>query len=150
VQRARDDVADEEVHQRGLPAAAANQDARVPGRPDEEANDLSPVGPAPAAAARLGRVVARLPEVLVREPVEVEARKGHDHIEEAVLEGDEEPRGAVECHFALVVRGPDRAEEVGADGQEGDVLDVGVAVRQGGQRAVTDTASSGRTGTGDS
>lgn len=45
-----------------------------------------------------------------------------------MLEGDEEAGGGVELHVSFVVGGPEGGEEVGGDGEEGDVFNVWVAV----------------------
>lgn len=73
--------------------------------------------------------------MFVREPVEVETRQGHDDVEKPVLEGDEVAGGKVEGEFAFVVGGPEGVEECRGDGEEGDVLDVGVTVRMAGRSA---------------
>lgn len=69
--------------------------------------------------------------MFVRETVQIEPGEGHDDVEETVLDGDEVPGGEVEGHFAFVVGGPEGVEEGGCDGEEGEVLDVGVAVGLG-------------------
>jgi len=43
-----------------------------------------------------------------------------------VLETDEDAGGGVEGHDAFVVGGPEGGEEDGGDGEEGEMLDVGV------------------------
>lgn len=69
--------------------------------------------------------------MLVGKAIEVEAREGHDDVEEPVLDGNEVARGEVEGEFAFVVGGPEGVEEGGGDGEEGEVLDVGVTVDMG-------------------
>lgn len=69
--------------------------------------------------------------MFVGKAIEVEAREGHDDVEESVLDGDEVACGEVEGQFAFVVGGPEGVEECGGDGEEGEVLDVGVTVDMG-------------------
>ena len=125
--RARSDVAHEEVDEPILPRTAALEDGAEPDEEEAEAEDLGP--PPPAAAPEPAGLERGLGEVAVRVRVEVEAGEGEDDVEELVLHRDEELAERVERHFALVVRGPERLEEDGGDGEEGEMLDVGVAVR---------------------
>lgn len=125
MQGAGDGVTDEEVRERGLPGAAAVQDSPEPRPEEDDAGDLH--APRPPAASRALGVKGLLVEVGVRVGVEVEAGKGHDEVEDLVLHAEGELGDHVKLHGAFVVGGPEGVEECGGDGEEGHVLDVGVA-----------------------
>ncbi len=120
------DVTDEQVNENVRPRAAALEDGAEPGEEEAERDNLGP--PPPAAAAGLAGLERGLEEVAVGGGVEVEAGEGENDVEELVLHAEEEFAWGVEGHLALVVRGPEGLEEDGGDSEEGEVLDVGVAV----------------------
>ena len=126
VYRAGGDVADEQVDERVLPRPTALEHGAEPGVEEAEPGDLGP--PPPAASSVLLGLERGLGEIAVRVGVEVEAGEGEDDVEELVLEGNEELASGVEGQLALVVRGPEGLQEDGGDGEEGEVLDVGVAI----------------------
>ena len=61
--------------------------------------------------------------------VEVDPRHSHEGVEDVVLVRDQEAGGSIKRHGSPVVLGVERGEEVGGDGHDGEVLNVGV-VRQ--------------------
>ena len=123
---ARGNVADEEVCEDVWPRATALEDSAEPCEEEAEGKHLGP--PPPAAAASAAGLKGGFEEVAVRERVQVEAREGEDDVEELVLHGEEELARGVEGHLAVVVGGPEGLEENRGDGEEGEVLDIGVAV----------------------
>ena len=134
--RARRNVADHQVRERAGPGAAAAKESGEPGEEEAKCDELGPPPPATTAIA-LG-LKGGLEEVAVRIGVEVEAGEGQDNVKELVLERDEELAEGVEGHLALVVRGPQRVEENGRDREEGEVLDVGVAVGGSGKELASE------------
>ena len=133
---ARSDVADEQVGEGVLPRTTALQYGAEPGVEEAERKDLGP--PPPAASAVLLGLERGLGEIAVRVGIEVEAGEGEDDVEELVLEGNEKLASGVEGQLALVVRGPQRVEENGRDREEGEVLDVGVAVGGSGKELASE------------
>lgn len=116
--RARGDMADEQVRQAHFPAGLApkHQTKVCP----EERNSRKLAVP---EAVPLG-LFAR--EIAVRVGVQVEAREREDNVVDFVLHANHRLRECVEGHDAFVVGRPEVVEELGGDGEEGDVLDVGV------------------------
>lgn len=106
----------------------AEDDACVPAPEEREGADFGVPAPAPASyfPAPEDAGACGLEEEDVGVGVEVEAREGHDDVEELVLDGEEDARGGVECHDAFVVGRVERGEELRGDGEEGDMFDVWV------------------------
>lgn len=119
-------MTDEQVRENVRPGAAALEDGAEPRKEETEAEDLRP--PPPAAAAEALGLEGGLGEVAVAVGVEVEAGEGEDDVEQLVLHGDEDLGEGVEGHLTLVIGRPEGVEEDGGDGEEGEVLNVGVAV----------------------
>lgn len=126
MKRTRRHITDEEVSQCGWPGATAFEDRAVPAVEHSKAEYLAP--PPPTSALRTWGLESVLRQEAVRQSVQVEPREAHDDVEELVLDRDEYLSERVELHDALVVRGPQRRQEDGGNGEEGEMLDVGVAV----------------------
>ena len=61
---------------------------------------------------------------------EIDPSDGHDRIEGEVLVANQEPRDRIEAHFAVVEVGVHGGEELGGDGKERDVLEIGVVLQE--------------------
>lgn len=109
MQGAGDHVAYQQITQ-GSPEALglcdfAKDDTRVPAPEEGEGADFGVPAPAPASyfPAPEDAGARGLEEEDVGVGVEVEAREGHDDVEELVLDGEEDARGGVEGHDAFIV-----------------------------------------------
>jgi len=113
-----------QIYQRHLPTPTPNQH---PSKPTPEAHNRqhlkTPRPPTPPCPPRIKGLAQQKP---VRVDVEVEPPKGHDDVEELVLDGNEKSGEAVEDEGAFVVGGPEGSEEDGGDCEEGDMFDVRV------------------------
>ncbi|GFP94616.1 delta(8)-fatty-acid desaturase [Phtheirospermum japonicum] len=100
------------------PVGQTRDEGREPGVEDEDAEYVDgPVLDFPFRAQEEDRL-----------EVEVEARDHHHGIERQVLVADEESRHGVERELALVELGGHGLEEFRRDGEDGEVLEVGVVV----------------------
>ena len=127
VQRHRDHVGDEDEGDAERPRRdAAPQHAVAEQHPvATHARDLDGAGP--GRGAEVG--AAAREQVAPGEHVQVEARDGHDGVVGVRLVGDDDGGEGVEEVGEVVVRGVHVAQQGGAGGEEGDVLDVRVVFR---------------------
>jgi hypothetical protein len=102
VYRACDDMAHEHIHERVLPAPRSLQYRSEPRPENTNTYHLHP--PLPASTAGFYLSVPRVEEEAIGEPVEVEAREGHDDVEEVVLDAEEDAGCEVEGEDAFVIR----------------------------------------------
>lgn len=101
MQRARNDIADEQESEGVLPGPTSSEDGTVPTKEHAQAYNLGPPPPTPAYSPLGTEGVLR--QEAVGEEVEVEPRQSHDNVKGVVLDWDDESGEGVEMHDALVV-----------------------------------------------
>lgn len=127
VERHEDDVRDDdkdnavEPSRNGAPDKAVAKGVPVKGHTD----NLGRTNPPSLATTETRRLLRE--DMQPRQHVEVETSHGHDGIVHVVLDGNKDlARSVPDKLEAFVVRGNDGLEELGADGEEGYVLDIGI------------------------
>mmetsp|Transcript_19226 Transcript_19226/g.57953 ORF Transcript_19226/g.57953 Transcript_19226/m.57953 type:complete len:296 (-) Transcript_19226:494-1381(-) len=119
VQQRRDGVRDKDPADRLCPSRHGERHRSNPCRVDDERGGLYP--PVVHFASRGGK------EQRPRLHIEVEPGEHHDRVEEEVLVGNEESLDRAEVEDLVVVRGQVRVvKDLGGDGKNGQVLDIGV------------------------
>ena len=121
-------MADQKIGQCHLPRSTPIQYASEPAPEEYNPGDFEP--PCPITSSSTFGVECFLIEEDVGVGVEIEAAECHDDVEEFVLHREEYLREAVVLHDAFVVGRPEGIEKGWGNGEEGEMLDIWVAVRR--------------------